>query len=150
MLPMMEQEILKMHGWLTSQEFVDILAIAEMTPGPVAVNSATFVGFRLAGAAGSAAATFGVISPSLLLLIPFVVLFNYFYEAQITQKIFRGLKPAVLALIGTGAFLVAEKSFVDIASVLLGLALFLLLVRTRIHPLAVIGLAALFGILVYS
>ncbi|NLC11561.1 MAG: chromate transporter [Firmicutes bacterium] len=150
MLPMLEQELLIVHQWLTSQEFLDILAIAEMTPGPVAVNSATFVGYRLAGIPGSAVATLAVITPSLLLLMPTVILFKHFYHSPVTSKILRGLKPAALALIGVGTFLVAEKALVDLTSILWSIALFLLLLRTRIHPLSLIGLAALFGVLFYS
>ena len=64
MIPLMELEIISRHGWLTAAEFADIIAIAETTPGPIAINSATYVGFRMAGIIGSIVATLGVVSPS--------------------------------------------------------------------------------------
>lgn len=70
MLALLEREIVQMHGWLSATEFVDIIAVAEVTPGAVAINSATFVGYQIAGLAGAAISTFGVILPSLLLVIP--------------------------------------------------------------------------------
>ena len=70
MLPLMQLEIIQIQGWLNPSEFVDIIAVAEMTPGAIAINMATFVGYRAAGLAGSIIATIGIISPPLLLVLP--------------------------------------------------------------------------------
>ena len=67
MLPLIQREIIDVNGWLTMEQFLDIVAVAEMTPGPIAINSATFVGYRVAGVLGSFAATFGVVLPSFII-----------------------------------------------------------------------------------
>jgi chromate transport protein ChrA len=66
MIPLMEAEVIKVNNWLSAAEFLDIIAVAEMTPGPVSINAATFIGYRLAGVTGSLVASFGVITPSLV------------------------------------------------------------------------------------
>jgi len=68
MLPMIQEEVIEVHRWITMAEYIDILAIAEMTPGPIAINSATFLGYKVAGIAGSAVATLGVVLPSFIVM----------------------------------------------------------------------------------
>ncbi len=149
MLALMEHEIIKVHGWMSMTEFVDIIAVAEMTPGPVAINSATFVGFRVAGTAGAVLATLGVISPSLLLIIPAAKLFMRYYEHERVQRVLYGIQPAVISLIALAAFVVGKSAFFDYRSALLGFACLLLALFSRIHPLALIGIGAAAGLLFF-
>lgn len=149
MLPLIQKEIIENYGWLTQTEFVDIIAIAEMTPGPVAINSATFIGYSTAGILGSIFATAGVVTPSLVLMILVVKLLNRFYENRWVQAAFDGLRPAVVALIAGAAIYVARTSLTDIISSLIALGAFALLIFTRLHPIWVLILSALAGILVY-
>lgn len=149
MLALMEHEIIKVHDWMSMTEFVDIIAVAEMTPGPVAINSATFVGFRVAGIAGSVLATLGVISPSLILIIPAAKLFSRYYEQERIQRLLYGIQPAVISLIALAAFVVGESAIIDYKTTALSLIFLLLALFSRIHPLALIGIGAAAGLLFF-
>lgn len=149
MIALMEHEIVRTHGWLRPAEFVKIIAVAEMTPGVIAVNAATFVGYETAGLTGAAVATLGVIFPSLLLMIPAAKLFLHFYANQHLQRSLEGIQPAVIALIGLAAFVIAQSAFVDLPTVLIALAGFAAIFLINIHPLLLIGLGALAGIIIY-
>ncbi|MBS3947797.1 MAG: chromate transporter [Dethiobacter sp.] len=149
MLPLIQKEIIERHGWLTLAEFVDILAIAEMTPGPIAINSATFIGFRTGGILGAALATAGVVTPSVVLMILAAAFLRRFYENRWVQAAFHGLRPAVIALIISAAVFVARASLTDLASAALGGAVFLLLIFTKLPPVPVLLLAALAGVGLY-
>ncbi|MDW7651097.1 MAG: chromate transporter [Bacillota bacterium] len=149
MLPLIQKEIIENQGWLSLTEFVDILAVAEMTPGPVAINSATFIGYSTGGFWGAAFATAGVVTPSIILIVLAVRLFNHFYENHWVQAAFTGLRPAVIALITGAAIFVAQTSVTDITSILLGAGAFTLLIYTQLHPILVLALSALAGIIIY-
>ena len=149
MLALMEQEIVKTQSWMTNSEFIDIIAVAEMTPGPIATNSATFVGFNVAGFLGAVIATLGVITPSLILILPAAALFSRHYQSPLIQGVLTGIYPAVIALIGLAVFVIAEGAIIDIKTFLIGIICFLLLLLTRIHPLLLLGLGALMGVLAF-
>ncbi|MGI6317528.1 MAG: chromate transporter [Dethiobacteria bacterium] len=149
MLALLEREIVQLHKWLSATEFVDIIAVAEMTPGAVAINSATFVGYQIAGVGGAIIATLGVIIPSLLLVIPAARLVTLFYQSKKLQHALHGIHPAVLALIGLAAYVVGVNSIVDIKSALIGGGALTLLIFTRIHPLMLIALGAVAGTMFY-
>jgi len=149
MLPLIQQEIIEDRAWLTLSEFLNILAIAEMTPGPVAINSATFIGYQTGGFWGAAFATAGVVTPSLVLMVTAATLLNHFYENRWIQASLDGLRPAVLALIAGAAIFVAKSAVTDILSVIFFLTVMALLLFTRIHPVLALLLAAAAGILFY-
>ncbi len=151
MLPLIEKEIITAHGWITYAQFIDIIAIAEMTPGPVAINLATFVGYRIAGVPGALASTTGVIIPSLFLIIIISKFLQKFYELPVVQSVFRGLRPAVIALITLAAIMVIRTSvtFQDLKSIGILLATFLILTYTRINPILVIFGAGILGLIIY-
>ncbi|NLZ93074.1 MAG: chromate transporter [Firmicutes bacterium] len=146
MLSLIEKEIINVRGWLTSAEFVDVLAISEMTPGPIAINSATFIGYRVAGVLGSAAATIGVITPSLLLVLLAATLLKRFYQNTWVQAVFSGLRPAVIGLIAGAAIFITRTTLINVPSVIIALGAFILLIFTRLHPILVLTLSALAGI----
>jgi len=149
MLPLIQKEIIESHGWLTLPEFVDILAIAEMTPGPIAINSATFIGFRTGGIPGALLATAGVVTPSLVLMVLAASILRRFYENQWVRAAFSGLRPAVVALIVGAAVFVGRASILDPLSAVIAAAVFVLLVFTRLHPILVLLLSAVSGLLLY-
>lgn len=150
MLPLIEKEIINTHGWLTLVEFVDIVAIAEMTPGPIAINSATYIGYRTAGYFGSAAATAGVVAPSLLLVLLAATILKRFYQNEWVQAGFSGLRPAVVALITGAAIFIGRTAITDLAAAIIAASALLLLLKTRLHPILVLVLAALGGIILYG
>ena len=99
MLPLIEKEIIEVHQWLTTKEFIDILAVVEMTPGPIAINSATFLGYKVAGFWGSVAATIGVVLPSIIIILIIAHFLSKFKDSPYVEWAFRGIRPVVLGLI---------------------------------------------------
>lgn len=149
MLPLIQKEVIETHAWLTLQEFVDILAIAEMTPGPIAINSATFVGFRIGGVLGALLATAGVITPSLVFMVIAASLLTTFYQNNWVDAALKGLRPAVLSLIVGAAVFIGRESIFDLSSAAISTAALIILLKTRIHPVVVLILSAIAGIVIY-
>lgn len=147
MLSLIEKEIIRNQGWLTLPQFIDIVALAEVTPGPIAVNSATFVGYKVAGVWGSAAATLGVITPAIILVLIVARVLQNKSDHPVVKALFAGLRPAVIALILSAVVFVGKTALIDLKSVFIGLVIFLALAFDKIHPIAAIGLAALMGII---
>lgn len=106
MIPLMQHEV-AVRGWLTSERFLDILAVSEITPGPVAVNLATFAGYHVAGLGGSIAATVGVCLPGALLLLALGALALHLRERPAFQAAMRGLMPALVGLLAATAIRLA-------------------------------------------
>lgn len=148
-LALIEREIIQLHGWLSAAEFIDIIALAEITPGPIAINSATFVGYRVAGIGGALIATLGVTCPSMLLVIPASRLFSRFYSNERLQNALFVLRPAVLALIALAAIMVGKSAVTDAGSVVLACGCLALMLFTRINPLLLIALGAAAGLIIY-
>lgn len=98
-MPLIQAQIVEHHGWLTMREFADLITIAEMTPGPVAVNSATFVGIRIAGIPGAIIATFGCILPSLIIVSILAYVYYKYRGLTLLEGILATLRAAVVALI---------------------------------------------------
>jgi chromate transporter len=110
MVPMMQGEIAA-HGWLPAREFADIVAISQMTPGPIAVNAATYIGYRVAGVFGSAAATLGVWLPSFILVILVTHFLQKFKESTIINSVLAGIRPATVGLISAAVVFFSRMSF---------------------------------------
>ena len=111
-IPLIEAQVVEANGWLSVSEFTDLVTIAEMTPGPIAVNSATFVGIRLMGIPGAIVATLGCITPSLLLVTLLAVLYVKFRRMDSMQTMLATTRPVVVALIASAAVtLVLEALF---------------------------------------
>ena len=107
-LPLIREQIVEKHGWLTMTAFTDVVTIAEMTPGPIAINAATFVGTQVAGLPGSLVATFGCVFPSCVIVILLAGLYRKYRSLRLMQGILSGLRPGVVGLIGAaGASILA-------------------------------------------
>ena len=146
-MPLIQAQVVDGHAWLTMQEFTDLVTIAEMTPGPIAVNAATFVGLRIAGVAGAVVATFGSILPSLLLVSLLARLYYRHQRGLLLQGVLGTLRPAVVALIASAGLSIlwqvlfqglspAWESFQWLGAALFAAA-FLLLRLLRWNPIAV-------------
>lgn len=121
-IPLIRDQIVTSHAWLTMNEFTDLITIAEMTPGPIAVNSATFVGIRIAGPLGAVIATLGCITPSLLIVSLLAYIYYRYKNVSALQSVLASLRPAVVALIaGAGLsilkLVVFQGNVVALASV---------------------------------
>lgn len=100
-MPLIQNQVVDLHKWLTLTEFTDLITIAEMTPGPIAVNSATFVGIRIAGIPGALVATFGCILPACIIVSILAWLYAKYSDLSVIQGVLSGLRPAVVALIAS-------------------------------------------------
>ncbi len=169
MIPLIQREI-EMHGWISPSEFVDIIAIAEMTPGPIAINSATYVGYKAAGLFGSVMATIGVALPSLIIILLVSNFFFKFQKKPVNIMIFYGIRPVITGLIAAAGVFVAEtsifkkaisiedfnylfnkpSSFFDFGGIVILVASLVALVRFKVHPILTIAGAGVAGIIVYS
>ena len=149
MLPLIEEEVIQVHAWITTTEFIDVLAIAEMTPGPIAVNSATFLGYKVAGVVGSAVATFGVILPSFLVMSLIFHFVFKFKNSPYVDWVFKGIRPVVLGLIAAAAISVGRSTFVDIPSVIIAVLLFYIVAFRKFNPISAIVVAGILGVVFY-
>lgn len=99
MIPLIEKEVVDRHGWMDKEEFLDSLAVSQSLPGILAVNVSILVGNKLRGTPGSVAATLGTVAPSFILILLIAVYFTRIYQDPIVERIFKGIRPAVVALI---------------------------------------------------
>ncbi|OFI05465.1 putative chromate transport protein [Clostridium acetireducens DSM 10703] len=150
MLPLIEREIVTTHKWIHYKDFIDIIGISQMTPGPIAINSATFVGFKTYGILGSLFATLGVISFSFLLVSLANHYMKKFKESKVLEFALKGMRPALIGLIISAFISLAKQSYFDIKSIIIGVLVMALLLSKKIHPILVILLSAVFGILFYG
>lgn len=156
MIPIIELEVLR-KGWMTTQQFTDVIAIAGMSPGPIATNSAIFVGYQVEGIAGAIAAGVGMVVPSLLLVIIIAIFFYRISKNKHVESAFYGLRPIITGLIGYAAIKFAiSNHLVDSiswysSSLLLIFALSLFaLIKLRLHPAIVIIMSGVLGAAIYT
>ncbi|NMA54740.1 MAG: chromate transporter [Firmicutes bacterium] len=150
MLPLIQKEIVGNYSWLTLAEFIDLVAISQVTPGPIAINAATFVGYKMAGIFGSTAATCGVVTPSLLVVLTLTLLFVRYNRLESVQAAFAGIRPAVVALIVAAIWNILPPSIQAFSSWVILAATLLAIRRFRVHPILAIFSAAVLGICLYS
>lgn len=149
MIPLIDRQIVTQLHWLTATQFTDIVAIAEMTPGPIAINSATFVGFQVAGVIGSVVATIGVVLPSFLLVLVLAMLVKRFSQSVWLNSALSGIRPVVVGLIASAVWSVGQKTLLDLRSWVLAIVMLTLLVRSKIHPILLIVASGVIGVLFF-
>ena len=146
MIPLIQREAVEHHHWVADEDILDIVAIAESTPGPIAINAATFVGYRVKGFAGALAATFGVVLPSFAIILAISYLLRQFRELKVVQYAFNGIRAGVLVLMLKALikmFKTNRKSLV--AYCVMGLS-FVLTAFVGVNTFLVIALCALVGL----
>lgn len=148
MLPPIQEEVVFKHAWLTAQQFTDILAVAEMTPGPVAINTATYVGYKIAGFTGSLIATLGVVLPSFILISTLAGIVIKNKKNPYFQGAFQGLRPVVVGLIIGAAILLGSDTISNLYSLMLTLLALGLIYYTKLHPILIILGFGLLGIII--
>ena len=149
MIPLIEREIVINKLWLTAEEFIDIVAIAEVTPGPITINSATFVGYKVAGVGGSIMATLGVVAPSLLVIMVLAWLFVRYQGAPQLQAAFSAIRPAVVVLILLAALSVGRHTITEVRSAVLALTVLALMLKTKINPILLLFASGIVGIFLF-
>lgn len=159
MLSLIQNEVVTVHGWIDEVTFTDIVAISQMTPGPIGINSATYIGYDVlanTGAPefmcvlGSFTATFAVVLPSFIIVLSICKIYDKFKDHYLFKGVMSGLKPATLGLIGTAALgLATPENFIDWKSFVICFAAFGALFFKKLGPFSVLGLGALAGLLLY-
>ncbi|MBQ7020619.1 MAG: chromate transporter [Bacteroidales bacterium] len=159
MLSLIQNQVVNVHGWIDEASFTDIVAISQMTPGPIGINSATYLGYNVlanTGATefmcilGSFTATFAVVLPSFIIVLAICKAYEKLKDHYMFKGIMTGLRPATLGLIGTAALgLATPENFIDWKSFVLCIAAFAGLYFKKIGPFSAIGLGALAGLIIY-
>lgn len=163
-MPLIQAQVVEQHPWLTMSEFTDLITIAEMTPGPIAINSATYVGYTVGaqagnawcGILGAALATFAVCLPSLTLMLLITRFFLRLKQNPIVEGAMKGMRPVVIGMIASAALLLMfphskapdEQNFIDGWSWALFGGVFVASVK-KVNPILLICLSAAAGILIY-
>lgn len=159
MLSLIQNKVVTVHGWIDEVTFTDIVAISQMTPGPIGINSATYIGYDVlanTGAGefmcilGSFTATFAVVLPSFIIVLAICKAYDKFKDHYLFKGVMTGLKPAVIGLVGTAALgLATPENFIDWKSFALCIMAFTGLFFKKIGPFSVLGLGALAGLILY-
>ena len=147
MLPMMQREIVERHNWATQDELIDYYAIGQCTPGIIAVNVATFIGYKRKGLPGGIFATLGVVAPSVVIITVIAACIANFQDVPVVQWAFDGIRPAVAALVLNAVLQVGKKSITDIFTVLIFLAVAALSFFTSVSPAVFVLISGVLGIL---
>lgn len=145
MIPLMQRELVERHRWLSEEEFMDEVALSQAMPGVFAVNMASMTGYRLRGVSGAAAAIVGNVLVPIVFILLLAMFFRTFRENPIVDRIFMGLRPAVVALIAAPVFTMARNAKVGWSNVWIPVASALLIWLFGVSPIVVVLVAALLG-----
>lgn len=161
-MPLIQSLIVEGKHWLTMEEYADLTAIAEMTPGPIAVNSATFVGQKMAGLPGALVCTFGCILPSLIIVMALAWLYTKIRNFKIVQDVLKKLRPAVtamiagacltillMALFGTSTLSEIPNSSLRFIELILYIVSLILIRKFNFGPITIIGCVTVVGTVLY-
>lgn len=147
MIPMIEREVVTNKQWVKAQDLTDVFAVAESVPGSIAINSATFIGYRIAGIGGAIAAMSGMMIPTFFIVIGLSISFLYFKDNPKVEAAFVGIRPAIVALIVFAGFKIGKTAIFDKTTLVTVSVSILLLLFLHIHPVLVIISGALVGII---
>ncbi|WP_069998501.1 chromate transporter [Cellulosilyticum sp. I15G10I2] len=161
-IPLIQNQVVDINHWLTLSEFTDLITIAEMTPGPIAINAATFVGLQIAGLGGATIATFGCILPSSIIVSTLAYFYYKYKNLAAVQGVLSSLRPAVVALIasaglsililalwGECGFSYNNEESINFISLFIFAVSILALRRFKLSPIYVIGGSGIIGMLLY-
>lgn len=148
MIPVLEQEAVHKRRWIKQEDVADVLAVSQTIPGAVALNAASFVGYRVAGVAGAVTAVLGMMIPTFLIVIGLAALLLAFRDNAKVAGALQGMKPAVIAMIVYAGFRMARTALVDKATIAIALIAALLLLQSFVSPITVIVIGAIAGIFI--
>lgn len=145
MLPLIQREIVENKKWSTEKEILDYYAVGQCTPGVIAINTATFIGYKLRGIIGGIVATLGVIFPSIVIILIIAAFLQNFADLAIVQSAFAGIRVAVVALIITTVVKLIKSSIKDYLGVIIAIIAFVISAFIGLSPVYVVIAAALTG-----
>jgi len=138
MLPLIQREVVDRRGWIDEQEFLNMIALAQAAPGLIAVNSAIFIGWRIGGWKGVCGAVLGAVLPSFLIILGIAMVFADWKELPAVEAVFKGIRPAVVALIAAPLFKLAKSAKISWLTALVPIAAALLIWLGGVNPVWVI------------
>lgn len=145
MIPLIESEVVEKHRWVTKEEFVDLIAIAQSCPGVFAINISTFIGYKLRRTAGAVSCALGTALPSFLIILLIAMFFRQFEDNPVVAAMFRGIRPAVVALIAVPTFKMARQAKLNRYTFWIPIVSALLIWLLGVSPIYIILVAALGG-----
>ncbi len=159
MLSMIQGEVVTRYNWVSSQEFTDIVAISQMTPGPIGINAATYVGFTSTGSIwGSVIATFAVVLPSFILMLTISKFFLKYQKHPAVESVFSGLRPAVVGLLASAALILmntenfgspTKETYTFVVSTIIFLVAFIGTKKYKVNPILMIIACGIAGLILY-
>ena len=150
-LPLIQKEVVVIHKWITVSQFTDIVAVSQVTPGPIAINSWTWLGYLVTGnVIGATVATVGLIMPSVIIMTVFSIFFLKFQDNKYISNAFAGLRVVVVGLILSATLLLMDKdNFIDFKSIIIFGVTLLLFLKWKVNAIWLTVGAAIVGILIY-
>ena len=145
MIPIIETEVVDKHQWVNKEELLDLIAIAQSTPGVFAVNISTFIGYKLRGTKGAICATMGAALPSFLIILLIAIFFHQFQDNKVIASIFNGIRPAVVALIAVPTFNLAKSARITLSNCWIPIACALAIYPIGVSPILIIIAAGVCG-----
>lgn len=149
MIPLIQKEVVGRKKWLEAKEFVEMLAIAQSAPGPISLNTAIFVGYKTGGIKGILAASLGIILPSFIIILLIAMVFTDFKNIPAVERIFKGIRPAVVALIAAPLWNMGKAAGITRKTIIIPIAAALLIWLCDVSPVYII-LAAIIGGIAYG
>ena len=150
MLPMLRKEVVERYGWATDEEMLDYFAIGQSTPGIIAINTSTFIGFKKAGVLGAICSTLGMVLPSWIIIIAIAAFFEVFNENAFVVAAFQGIRVVVVVLILNAVIRMGKKSIKNTLHVILFLSAFAVVMFAPFSPIYAVVAAGIIGVLVTS
>lgn len=145
MVPLIEEEIVNKKQWIAREDFIDLMAVAQSVPGVFAVNFSIFIGYKLRKFPGALAMALGTILPSFLIILGIALFFQEFKQYEAVENIFKGIRPAVVALIAAPTFNMAKSAKINKYNVWIPIASALLIWLFGVSPVYIIALAGIGG-----
>ena len=147
MIPLIEEEVVNKHRWVSKDEMLDLIAIAQSCPGVFAINIATFIGYKLKKERGAIATALGTALPSFLIILAIAIFFKQFEDNRIVAAIFRGIRPAVVALIAVPTFNLGKRAKLNKFTIWIPVACALAIWALGVSPIYIILIAGVAGYL---
>lgn len=147
MIPLIQKEVVESKKWMDAHEFIDMLAMAQSAPGVIAINTAIFIGYKMKGIKGSLVTTLGSALPSFLIILAVAMVFTNFRDNLVVERIFKGIRPAVVALIAAPLYKMAKSAGVTWKTIFIPIVAVLLIWLAGISPIWVVISAIAGGVL---
>ncbi len=147
MIPIIEAEVVDKYKWVDKEQFIDLIAVSQSCPGVFAINVSTFIGYKLKGTKGAICTTLGTALPSFLIILAIAMFFSQFEDNKIVAAMFRGIRPAVVALIAAPTFNLAKSAHISLVNCWIPIAAALLIWALKVNPVVIIIAAGVGGYL---